>query len=90
MKKTAHSFKITNAEVKGEEVVVSASFFNGEEKVKEIIHAFSRKMSAEDIRGMVEKALNLYVSELAQSKEQKKVEEIAKKDNELINNLIDK
>lgn len=85
-----HTFKITSAEIKGEEVVVSASFFDGKKKVKEIIHAFSRKKSAEHIREMVEKALNLYVAELAQSKEQKKVEEVAKKDNELINNLMDK
>jgi hypothetical protein len=84
-----YGYKITNAEIKGEEVVVHASFFNGEEKVKEIIHAFSREMSEEDIRGMVEKALNLYVAELAQAKEQKIVEEATKKDNELINNLID-
>lgn len=83
-----YSFKITEAEIKENEVVVHASFFNGEEKVKEIIHAFSREMSAEDIRGMVGKALDLYVSELDQAKKNEVIEKEREQDNELINNLI--
>lgn len=85
-----YSFKITNAEIKDDEVVVHASFFKGEEEVKEIIHAFSRKMSAEDIRGEVVKALDLYVSELEQAKKNKIIEKEREQDKELINNLMKK
>ena len=81
-----YKFKITKAEIKGEEVVVHASFFKGEEEVKQIIHAFPRSMEIEEIRGEVEKVLNLYVAELAQAKEQAKIDEATEKDNKLINN----
>lgn len=87
-KNMEYKFKITKAEVKGEEVIVSATFFKGEEEVKEINHAFSRELSADEIRGEVVKALDLYVSELKQIEEDKIVQEQDKKDNELINNLI--
>ncbi len=84
-----HSFKITKAEIKGEEVVVFASFYNAEGvAVKEIIHAFPRSFSVEEIRDEVGKALDLYVAELEQVKEQVEVDKATEKDNELINNLI--
>ena len=86
----AYTFKITNAEIKGEEVVVYATFFSEKEKVKKIIHAFSRELKKEEIREEVGKALDLYVSELAQAKEQVKVDEATEQDRKLINSLIDK
>lgn len=88
-----YKFKITNAEVKGEEVIVTASFIkiddDSKETVKEIIHAFPRTMEAEEIKGEVGKALELYVSELAQAKEQKVIDEMTENDTKLINNLIE-
>lgn len=82
--------KITKAEIVGKEVVVHASFMEGKRTVKKIIHAFPRKMTEKQIRGEVEKSLKLFVSEKKQMKEQKKVDDVNKKDNKLISNLIDK
>ncbi len=84
-----YKFKITFAEVKGDETIVYATFYKGEEEVKKIIHAFPRTMEAEDIRAEVGKALELYVSELSQAKEQAVVDEMNENDKKLINNLID-
>ena len=85
-----YSLKITNAEIKGEEVVVSASFYNGKNVVKKIIHAFARTMEVEEIRGEVEKALNLHIAEEEQIKKQKKVDEVSDRDKKLISNLKNK
>jgi hypothetical protein len=83
------NYKITNAEVKGEEVVVHASFLSGKKVVKKIIHAFPRTMSEKEIRGEVEKAMKLHFSEQERAKEQKKVDKAMEEDKKLINNLID-
>ena len=85
-----YSLKITKAEIQGEEVVVHASFYNGKNVVKKIIHAFPRTMKEKEIRGEVEKALNLHIAEEEQIKEQKKVDKVSDQDKKLINNLITK
>jgi hypothetical protein len=83
-----YSFKIKNAEIKGDEIAVYASFYADDELVKEIIHGFQKTMSEEEIRGEIQKALDLYVTELDQAERQKLVDEETEKDKNLINNLI--
>jgi hypothetical protein len=76
-----------SAELKGEEIRVSAKYFREDEQVHEINTAFPIGTSEKKIRKEIQKAGDLFELEEKQRAGQAKVDEKFEEANKIINNL---